>query len=409
MPPNMVKLDERSQTPRAELLVIVTLIAATAAKLYLAAVTLGTNDVVAFYQFAKALREHGVIWLYTHTVLFNHPALVAYYLRFILWFDLDVIHAGGACFPFLLRLPGIVADVGVVLALLWARSRTTASVPLSGLLLLSLSPVSLMVSGFHGNTDSVMTLLLVGAALMLLVERPILAGVLLALACQIKIIPLLFLPVLLLHFAARERVVPFLLAFAPTSLCASAEPLIRAPAAYFRDVLSYGGFWGAWGFTSLLRMTGLAQFSRISYVGLPSAQMFVAAALKAFVAGTALVIAYRRRGAAAHVAVQSIAWIFLVFFVFSPAVAPQYFVWCMPFLLLFLPVRWFGAAVAASSIFLFAFYQYTSGTFPWYYSHARPGLAPMLSAFALLPWATFALILCFTLLQRHRRPATICL
>ena len=52
-----------------------------------------------------------------------------------------------------------------------------------------------MVSGFHGNTDPVMVMFLVLAAHMCLKERPILAGLFLALSCQIKIVPLLFVPI----------------------------------------------------------------------------------------------------------------------------------------------------------------------------------------------------------------------
>ena len=61
--------------------------AAAIAKTYIASATLGTNDVVAFYQFAKAMHEHSLTWLYMHSILFNHPPLVGYYLQGILSID----------------------------------------------------------------------------------------------------------------------------------------------------------------------------------------------------------------------------------------------------------------------------------------------------------------------------------
>jgi hypothetical protein len=360
-------------------------------KIYLAAVTLGTNDVVAFYQFAKAMREHGLTWLYTHSILFNHPPLVGYYLAAILSLDSQMF-AGGA-FPLLLRLPGIAADLLVVLGMLWVgRKEPTLRLPQWALLLFALSPVSIMVTGFHGNTDPVMTMLLFFAALMILANRPLSSGILLALACQIKIIPLLFLPVFVLHWHTRRRTTVFITTFATTWILLSGEPLLRVPRAFARNVLSYGGFWGTWGFTSLLRLSGFAEFSKVNYFGLSSLQVLVATALKLLVIAAAVVIAWRRRSIAAGATLLSIAYICLVLFVFSPAIAPQYLVWCMSFVLLFSPNA-FALVVASSSVFLFAFYTIASGGLPWYFSHATPALNSQLSTWALLPWLTFAVVL----------------
>src|SRR5205823_6107900 len=67
----------------------------------------------------------------------------------------------GLTFPFLLRLPGIIADLVIVLVVLQiAKTTKELSVPFWALILFALSPVSLMVSGFHGNTDTVMVMFL---------------------------------------------------------------------------------------------------------------------------------------------------------------------------------------------------------------------------------------------------------
>src|SRR5213592_4583006 len=54
---------------------------AMALKLAIAYNTIGTNDAVFFYGFAKVLSEHGLEWTYQHSRYFNHPPLTAYYLR----------------------------------------------------------------------------------------------------------------------------------------------------------------------------------------------------------------------------------------------------------------------------------------------------------------------------------------
>ncbi|PYK82053.1 MAG: hypothetical protein DME41_10870, partial [Verrucomicrobia bacterium] len=166
---------------RATCIIALALVALTL-KLAIAYNTIGTNDAVVFYGFAKVLSQHSLEWTYQHSRYFNHPPLTAYYLRGIYalteqrWCQDIGIH-----FPFLLRLPGIIADFLVVVVLL-RISKIDIRIPTSALALLAVSPVSLMVSGFHGNTDPVMVLLLVCAVWMCLRNRPALAGLFFALS-----------------------------------------------------------------------------------------------------------------------------------------------------------------------------------------------------------------------------------
>src|SRR2546428_5532900 len=180
-------------------------------KLAIAYNTIGTNDAVFFYGFAKVLSEHGLEWTYHHSRYFNHPPLTAYYLRGIYalteqrWCQ-DV----GVHFPFLLRLPGIVADFLVVLVLL-RMNKTNLRIPTWALALFAVSPVSLMVSGFHGNTDPVMVLFLVCAVWMCLRNQPVMSGLFLALSCQIKIVPLFLLPAFFFFWLSQSKSRNFLI------------------------------------------------------------------------------------------------------------------------------------------------------------------------------------------------------
>jgi Gpi18-like mannosyltransferase len=180
-------------------------------KLAIAYSTIGTNDAVLFYGFAKVLSEHGLEWTYQHSRYFNHPPLTAYYLLGIYalteqrWCQDIGIH-----FPFLLRLPGIIADF-LVVGVLLRMSKIDLRIPTWALALFALSPVSLMVSGFHGNTDPVMVLLLVCAVWMCLRNRPVLAGIFFALSCQIKIVPLLFLPAFGFFWLSQRKSRDFLI------------------------------------------------------------------------------------------------------------------------------------------------------------------------------------------------------
>jgi Glycosyltransferase family 87 len=249
---------------RATCIVALALVALTL-KLAIAYNTIGTNDAVVFYGFAKVLSEHGLEWTYQHSRYFNHPPLIAYYLRGIYalteqrWCQ-DI----GLHFPFLLRLPGIIADF-LVVGVLLRMSKTDFRIPTWALALFALSPVSLMVSGFHGNTDPVMVLLLVCAVWMCLRNRPALAGLFFSLSCQIKIAPLLFLPAFVFFWLSQRKSRDFLISGAVTTCLLWLEPLTNFPVLFAKNVLAYGSYWGLWGITYLFRLTGLPDFSRLSF------------------------------------------------------------------------------------------------------------------------------------------------
>ena len=407
--PELTKMaDTQGDDPffaRPVLIVAVALIASLF-KIGIALATLGTNDVIAFYEFANALETHGLVWTYEHSILFNHPPLVGYFLQGLAWLDHQpFFQQNGLTFPFLLRLPGIIADFGVVLLVLAVvREYPNLRPPRWALLLFAASPVSIMVSGFHGNTDPIMVLFLVLASIMALRGRPLLCGVFLALGCQVKIIPLLLLPIFLFFWAERRRLGWFLSSFLVSSLLFCAEPLLRSPVSFLKNVLSYGSFWGIWGLTYCLRMTGLHEFNKVSFFHLSEVQNAVIMILKVIVVLSILLLAWRRRKLAPPALFASIGYAWMIFFVFSPGVAAQYLVWLAPFILLLSP-RFYGFLVAGSSIFLFSLYTITSGGFPWYFAHASKKLNAICAQWALIPWLVLVGgLFAFALSARRQNP-----
>jgi Glycosyltransferase family 87 len=364
--------------------VIALALVATAIKLAIAYNTIGTNDAVFFYGFSKILNEHGLEWTYAHSRYFNHPPLTAYYLRGI--FVLTEQHWCqdlGIHFPFLLRLPGIVADFLVVLVLLWMR-KVDIRIPFWTLALFALSPVSLMVSGFHGNTDPVMVIFLISAIWMCLRDQPALAGLFFALSCQIKVVPLLSLPAFVLFWWSQNRSRAFLVTGMLTTSVLWAEPLLKCPLLFAKNVLGYGSYWGIWGVTYLFRETGLPRFSRLSFFDLEPAQIVIVTLLKVVIVTAALWIAWQRRHARGRAFFESLGYTWLVFFVFAPGVCPQYLIWLAPFILVLSPT-FYAFLTIASSVFLFEFYNITSGGLPWSVALVDDSKQHWTS-WSLLPW-----------------------
>ncbi len=368
--------------------VIAAALASLIGKILIAYSTLGTNDVLTFYLFGHALTEHGLEGTYRSTVLFNHPPLTAYFLRAIFYLShLPIFRDAGIFnFPFLLRLPGIAADF-VVVALLLRIKKTDPRLrlPTWALVIFALSPLSIMVSGYHGNTDSVMVMLLLFSVYFCTRGRPALSGLFFALSVQVKIIPLLFFPVLFCFWMQRRLLLRFVIPFAVASAILWSEPLVKFPLVFAKNVLAYGSTWGIWGLSYLLRLTGRPEFSRVSFFGLGPWQVFVVTACKLVIVAAVLVLAWRRRKLGDRGIWDSMAYGWIIFFVFSPGVCTQYLVWLAPFILLLSPT-FYAWVLGSSSVFAFVFYNTISKGLPWYQGVSTNALNKIWAPWSLLPW-----------------------
>lgn len=390
-------LAENSRIRRQNILIIAAAFVAFGLKLVIALNTFGTNDVAAFYMFAGSLREHGLEWTYRNGVIFfsnfpvfNHPPVTAYYLELVGHLSKNPLLTDyGVTFPFLLRLPGIIADLISVLVLTGIRNAgPTRQIPTWTMLLFALSPVSIMVSGFHGNTDPIMVMFLIISVYMCLRERPVLCGIFFALSCQIKIIPLLLLPIPYFFWLKRGTATRFVVPFTLLSIALWIQPVTQFPALFLRNVFSYNGHWGSWGISYWLKLTRWSQFNG-GFFQLPAGAAAISWTLKIGIVCTIVVLAWRRRHLPDRALLDSIAYAWVVFFVFAPSIGPQYLVWLAPFILLLSP-KFYGWLTFSSALALFFLYNDLTGGLPWYIGIARNnsnGLSPT-TAWGIWPWAT---------------------
>jgi hypothetical protein len=392
---------------RPELWIYAAALVATALKLCIAFNTFGTNDVGSFYIFAQAVHDHGLEWTYANRGAFNHPPLAAYMLSGMYALDIPALQRYGVTFPFILRFPGIISDLVVVIAL--TRLRRELALPTWSLIAFALTPVSLMVSGFHGNTDPMMVMFLVLAAAMCVRNRPIACGVFLALSCQIKIVPVLLIPIFLCFWFTRKRIAQFLLALALTSLLFWVGPLLHFPALVVKNVLAYGSFWGTWGISYWLRYASRQLFGTVgavSYHDLPLAEHLVSTTLKALIVVCVLLLAWRRRLLDGPGIFATLAYAWMMFFILSPGIAPQYMVWLAPFVLVLSTRTWIYVTIA-SSLFLFFFYNTIAHGFPWDRAISTLSAIDLWSPWTNWPWV--ALIAALLVLWNQARRADVSL
>jgi hypothetical protein len=361
--------------------VTVALLAVTALKLLIAWRTVGTNDVHQFEGFIPWMRAFGAD-MYALKWDMNHPPSVLHYVL-----GLGALtDASGLPFPFWFRVGPALADVAVV-ALLWQVLVRPTGDPraAAAVLITALSPVALMVSGFHGNTDALLALAMLLAAVATERERPVAAGLAWGLAMSIKVVPLVILPALWLgqrDWSARGR---FTLAAGGAVLLLWSPYLWQQPVEILSNVFGYRSLGGIWGLPYLFAQVApvgsdlRAAVDRVPGLGAPLLLLTIGVAAL----GVHLLVRPRPR-----VLVQ-VGLSLCLFLVGASGFGVQYLLWLLPFLVLLGPGLLLVWHVVAGS-FLFAVYDFWSVGLPWYSADSNL-LGPWPSSVAPLQLAAWGM------------------
>ena len=279
-------------------------------KLLLATSTAGTNDARTWEHDLTTLRTVGFAELYRSGVQYDspdgrpsqrqafiHPPAVLHALRIF----------GNR---FWLRAACAIADAGT-LVLLWRMFPGCAE-----LLIIALSPISILISGFHGNTDPMMMFFVVAAVFF--AERgsasrfEIASGVAFGLACSMKLIPLIFGPAILLCLPGLRPRLKWLAASAVVWFALSLPYMAQEPLLILRSMLGYSGATGLWGFSLI---TSHADDSAIKWI--------------AILAASSLPLMVKRR------LFEQCGLIAFLFLFLSPAFGLQYLAWTVPWTALY--------------------------------------------------------------------------
>jgi len=149
----------------------------------------GTNDIRTWQRFANTIRIYGLGATYTYDPLFNHPPLMGMLAHAT---SLGAVRYGFR-FALAFKLYGMLADFGSALLLvhIWRRRglRDHAALAFAGY---GWALSTLLVSGYHGNTDPVYWFLVLCSVYFLQDRRaPFAAGLIMGAALEVKLIPML--------------------------------------------------------------------------------------------------------------------------------------------------------------------------------------------------------------------------
>jgi hypothetical protein len=154
--------------------------------------SLGSNDMLTWWSFATEIDQHGLAFAYDNDPRFNHPPLMGLLV--------SLLHAlaakTGVRFDVLFKTPELLADVGAAALIYWIWRRRSARYAALAVALFCWNPASLLVSAYHGNTDPLCAALTLAAVLLVDSKRPLLAGLALGASINVKLIPVLLIPVL---------------------------------------------------------------------------------------------------------------------------------------------------------------------------------------------------------------------
>ena len=278
--------------------------------------------------------------------------------------------ATGAPFAVLVKLPVVAADLGIVAWLLWWGARRGRGAGPAWVY--ALHPVSVLVTGFHGQFDAIALVCVLLAVSWWVDGRRAWSALALSAAVAVKSFPVLLLPVFLAQpgQSTRRRARFAALVLGPVLLILL--PYAAAdPGALRRELFAYGGV-ADFGWIALSRgarwlATGALPRGEAAFWGTQ-----VAAAKALFLAAYgALVIALLRGRLGADLPRACLA-VLLAFLAFYGALSAQYLLWAVPLGAL-LGGRAFAAWSAAATVALLGFYAFLAPGVLWPASGAGGG------------------------------------
>jgi hypothetical protein len=342
-------------------------------KVLLAASTAGTNDARTWQQNLITYRTAGFAELYRSGVQYDSPAgSLSQRQAFI--HPPAVLHAlpifGNR---FWLRGICALADLGT-LFLLW---RMFGNIPW----MVALSPISILISGFHGNTDPIMMFFLVAAVFFAERGNAARAGVAFGLACSVKLVPLIFAPAILLCLPGLLPRFRWLAASTAVWVALSLPYVAQEPWLILRSMLGYNGATGLWGFSLIV-----------------SHNYDAAAKWIALLAASCVPLLMKRR------LFERCGLIAFLFLFLSPGFGLQYLAWTVPWTLLLqrrsMIVNHIVAGVFCLSVYAAAWEHTSAGV---YADLLNPVHFPVLILMGIVCWITIGASM--AILWADRSPA----
>ena len=236
--------------------------------------------------------------------------------------------------PFILawKLPAILADTALsflLFAILVKEYKIGREKASKLILFYVLNPISLYVSGFHGQSEAVWIFFIIAAWDVLKNKKSLFFGaVLAAIATAYKLPAVLLIGPLLLIIPGNKRKMQFLLLFTIIFLSTLFPEVLHSRKDLVEQVFKYESAFGLWGISSIVSKIFQSQYVILW-------QPLLTKLLKLIIAILFIKIMYKNRAPRKSLLFFNISLQFItIFLILSPGFGIQYLFWPLPFLIL---------------------------------------------------------------------------
>lgn len=346
-------------------------------RLLIAARSTGANDAELWRLFAYNIQERGLAQTYRDAIIFNHPPLMGW----ASWLSLELAQLLHHRFIYVFKVLPMISEAACawLLWLCWRKQGQGRAAQVVGLF--SLNLVSILISAYHGNTDCLVAMLCLASATAFSREQWLWAGLALGGAINVKVVPLMLLPMFVVMLPSLRALRLFGAALA---LCALpfVPVLWQAREEVVRNIFAYNSVPARWGIPLLIESTqsSLPRLSSwLSEHYVPNARFVIL--------GLLLLIGWlqRRRGQLSVLETSALGM--SLFLVLIPGFGVQYLVWPLPLLFAVSPGVALRFSLYGGAFLSLIYYLFWTGRMPWYsiFTTGFPEPAPYLG---LLAWVT---------------------
>jgi hypothetical protein len=320
-----------------------------AARLLLAFFYYGTGDVTVWEHYSTYW-ERGLS-PYDEVGKYNYFPLWFWGFSFVTFIN----KALNLPYSFIVKIPFILTDLATLIIIVKACGRM--KIGAKGTLLAAgaffLNPVSILISGYHGQFCNMSVMFAMLAWYFAVFKRGswfLMSAVMMSVSVAVKHFTVILVPVIaFIQDKIHKKILVFLIA-PLCALIAITPYFIRDPQLVINSILKYNlgaGYWGWSGVIvrSVLFITGvdLAQQGWFEYLSYFNYFLYAGIMIGSF-----FMVKYYK-------AIDSLAIVFLLFYVFTTQIAPQYSVWIIPFAV-FRRGKYFYAYTITATVQLVAFY-----------------------------------------------------
>ena len=331
-------------------------IASFALRLSVAGLSEGTNDIRHWQHYAGYIALNGLPDIYRNVPFFNHPPLMG--LLSVACLEASTLF--GIPFSFVFKLPVIASEV-LTTALLWSIWRKSGGLAAAKIIaLFATNLVSILLSAYHGNTDCLCAMLCLASAYALSQKSWSWAGLALGAAINVKLVPVMLIPVFVLLLPSWKSAFRFTRSLALCALPFVPVALVAWPE-FSKNVLGYNSMGFNWGVILIAHeaQRTLPKFtSWIHQDYVPLARYVILA----FMFGIGALWRYKRRFDAFEAGAVALS----VMLVLLPGFGIQYLAWPLPLLFATNPRRATSYGIVGGAFALLVYYLYSNGAERWY-------------------------------------------